>query len=520
MSEPARVRLRRILRCVCVLAFVVIGCGPGQDRVGSTSSTLTILHPGDEGVFSPGWPAQFLVFLPLVARNASGALEGRLAQRWEHSPDYRQWTIHLRTDVRWHDGVPVTAHDVEFTLDLLSRPEVGYQSPDALSVRVLDDSTYTISYQRRAGGSPLDDWTAYYPKHLLEDLDPERFWQWEFWTRPVGNGPYRFVRHLPKTMIELEANPYFYAGKPQIDRVILKAGHGYGEESSLVELLSGNVDAIPYVHPMDLLKVEADPRFRVYHSVDTENLTAIAWNQDYEPFKDARARRALTLAIDRRELLGLLNLPDDLPVADVLYSRQQFQDGELPEPLPYDRERSSALLEQAGWRDVDGDGVRERNGEAFAFTAIVSDWQQAPRAAVFVQEQLRRVGVQMELQVLDLQVQRQRVRAGEFEAAIILTSPGNAPLSHRVMFGESSPIGYTDRRVITLLDSAQAALAPDQYDRIYRQLGSILQADLPLTILYPSVWATVANRRVGGLSSPYRADPVWYAEHLWLEEER
>ena len=73
--------------------------------------------------------------------NENGALEGRLAKSWEHSPDYRSWTIHLRTDVRWHDGVPVTAHDVKFTLDLLSHPDVLQESPDAYTVTVLDDST-------------------------------------------------------------------------------------------------------------------------------------------------------------------------------------------------------------------------------------------------------------------------------------------------------------------------------------------------------------------------------------------
>lgn len=65
------------------------------------------------------------MFLPLVTRGADGDLEGRLARSWEHSSDYREWTYYLRTHVRWHDGVSVTAHDVAFTLDLLPRPEIG-----------------------------------------------------------------------------------------------------------------------------------------------------------------------------------------------------------------------------------------------------------------------------------------------------------------------------------------------------------------------------------------------------------
>lgn len=168
---------------------MVVGC----HRDNSNPSTLTILVQGDEHVLSLWWdvPPKFVVFLPLVTRNAQGELEGALARRWEHSADFRTWTIHLRTDVRWHDGVPFTAHDVKFTLDLLPHPEVLWASPNAYRVTVLDDTTYTITYRDRGYGSPLDEWTVYYPRHLLEGLDPADVGEWEFWLRPVGNGPYR-----------------------------------------------------------------------------------------------------------------------------------------------------------------------------------------------------------------------------------------------------------------------------------------------------------------------------------------
>src|SRR5262245_26470871 len=80
----------------------------------------------DETVLGPEMnePAQFLMFLPLVAWDRRGELEGRLAEHWEHSPDYRTWIIRLRNSVRWHDGVPVTAHDIKFNLDLRSHPDV------------------------------------------------------------------------------------------------------------------------------------------------------------------------------------------------------------------------------------------------------------------------------------------------------------------------------------------------------------------------------------------------------------
>jgi len=100
-------------------------CKRSADRVSIGESSITVGVWGDEKILGPYWEvfAKFLVFHPLVWENEKGELEGRLATSWEHSPDYRTWTIHLRPDVKWHDGVPFTAHDVKFTMDLLAHPE-------------------------------------------------------------------------------------------------------------------------------------------------------------------------------------------------------------------------------------------------------------------------------------------------------------------------------------------------------------------------------------------------------------
>ena len=142
-------------------------------------------------------PAKFLVFLPLVTRNEKGELEGRLAQSWEHSADYREWTYYLRRGVRWHDGRPVTAHDIKFTLDLLIS-----QLYPIDSATLLDD--WTIKVRAPAWSlAGLDTWLVYYPRHVIERLDPKKFNHWDFWTRPVGNGAYRYLRHVPKTLMEI-----------------------------------------------------------------------------------------------------------------------------------------------------------------------------------------------------------------------------------------------------------------------------------------------------------------------------
>ena len=512
----------RTLACVCFLALAGLTCARSDDQANSRSSTITILYPvGSERSVLRCCSPSSLVFLPLVNRNEAGELEGRLARRWEHSADYRTWTIHLRTDVRWHDGVPVTAHDVKFSLDLRQHPDVLMGTAGAYSVTVLDDSTYTIAYHgAKAHGTPLSTWVGakYYPKHLLEGLDPKEFFQWEFWTHPVGNGPYRYVRHMPQTMMEFEANPDYYRGTPRIERVVLKFG-----APSINELLSGNVDVIQYVNRMDLLTLAGDPRFRMYHSSNGEVVTAIYWNQRHPPFRDRKVRRALTLAINRRELHELVNLPPETPIFDVLLTGRQLQRGEFPKPLPYDPEAARHLLEEAGWRDLDGDGIRERHGAPFRFTTLIPRpyWADmfGEQAAVYIREQLRRVGIQMEILILDRPAVDARLEAGEFEAAIESNRGVSEHINPGRYYGEGALFGYTNPTAIDLLKQAEATMNPDELDRIYRELWPIFQADQPATFLYPALFTTVAHRRVRGLSTPHRFQPFRGIDDLWLEDE-
>ena len=517
---PPRVRSRSLLAFACFLALAAFGCSRSDDRAVSDRSTLTVLYPFDERVLGAEGrasysPAQFLVFLPLVTQSAEGELEPRLARSWEHSPDYRTWRVHLRTDVRWHDGVPVTALDVQFTMDLLSHPDILVEAPGAYTLKVVDDSTFTITYEQSSTyGTPASSgsiFNAINPKHLLAGLDPEEFWDWDFWTHPVGNGPYRYVRHEPQTMIDLEANPDYYRGKPRIDRVVLKFG-----SSAIPELLSGSVDAVAYVDRMELTALEGDAFFEVYDQILFNSVTAIVWNQRRQFFRDKRVRRALTLAIDRPELQRVLNLPSDLPIFDVIFTDSQFRRGGLPAPLAHDPEEAARLLEEAGWRDADGDGFRERAGEAFRFGLLVSGGE-SRTAAVFIQDQFRRVGVRME--VIEQDSHWERVLNADFDASILPVHPGGG-LGHDVYFGSESVLGYRNSTVVRLLGEAAATLNPDEVDQIYRQLMPVFQEDIPITSLYPDVRTTVARRRVRGLSTPYRAEPVWHVDDMWLLDER
>jgi len=516
-TKPVRAQDQTsFILCICLLAFSSVQCSRDNDRAYSRGSTVIVAY-ADEAFGLDSNAARFLLFLPLVTLDEHGKLVGRLARSWEHSPDYREWTYHLRTDVRWHDGVPVTAHDVKFTLELLSHPEVLEIAPGAIeSITVIDD--YTITVRGTRWHKPDDDellyWEVYYPKHLLQHLDPKEANAWEFWTHPVGNGPYRFVRYLPETMMEFEANPDYYRGKPRIERVVLKftgrAGPG------LTELLSGNVDAVD-VKWRQIPRLAADPRFRVYYVNWLGECSAIFWQHDHPLLGDPRVRRALTLAIDRSELLQMLNLPKDLPLFDGVYTSRQFRRSQLPEQLPYDPAQAKHLLETAGWRDTDGDGVRDRDGQAFRFTALVNaSWGEYEAIALYVQDQLRRVGVHMEIQAMEVSMVKKRMETGKFEAAF--TGLRFSLFLQRLF--TRWQLGYQNDEVVELIDRLMVTANPDAADHIYRRLSEIFRTDLPVTFLFPAVGTQVVHRRIRGMSSPWRGGVLSSMEDLWLEDEQ
>ncbi len=509
---------RAFVATAALVAFTTLigACAP-KDRADDADSTLRIAY-FNEDAMGPAWDmhAKFLVFLPLVTLDSLGDPEPRLARSWEHTPDWRTWTVRLRSDVRWHDGVPVTAQDVAFTLDLMRHPAVGKAPPDAYRVEVLDDSTYRISTRRGRVGTPLDDWTVYYPKHLIEQLAPADFYKWEFWREPVGNGPYRFLRRVPGQMMEFEANPEFFAGRPRIARVMLR--FGIWEEQPLPELLAGNVDVLPYFNSMRLPEIARDTRFVTYRAEGSGFHRGIIWNQRNPLFADAAIRRALTLAIDRRALYLGLNSPGEPVISDVIFTPRQSRLGELPAPLPFDTAAALALLERSGWKDTDGDGIRDRDGKPFRFVLLSTNAEAGDRMAVLAQAQLRRIGIQADLQVVHSNVLDNRVRDGDFDAVIFRRFPGGQERGPIRYFGPESPIGYHAPGVVAALQAADTTLDPAAVDALYRRAWPILSADVPITFIPRGGMPTVAHRRVRGIDGDH-IDPAGSAERLWIERD-
>ena len=513
-SSRAIDRRRFVELCAGSLALAAAGCRRNDDPAYARGNTL-IVAVDNERPLRPDWPGESLVFLPLVRTNEKGDRQACLATAWEHSADYLEWTYRLRPGVRWHDGRPVTVDDVKFTLDLHSRPDSPYFGFLTESVTVHDSSTFTVRGANWSLGASLgggeDAWVSILPKHLVQDLDYQKFYDWDFWLRPVGNGPYRYLRDVPHTMVELEANPDYYKDKPRIARLVLK----FAGDAGLTELLSGNVDAITPANPLQLSTLANDSRFRTFTKPSLFRSRAIFWQNKHHLLRDRDVRRALSLAINRRELLQVLNFPSQFPLADGVYTRRQFQRGELPEPPRYDPAEAKRLLDQAGWRDRSGRGIRERGGYEFHFTALMPFAPGWAETAVYVQDQFRDLGVRMDLQRVESKAAFDRWKTGKFEAIMTVFSSYNLH-DH---FGEGvRDTGYRNPRLTKLIELTRTTVDPQAVDEAYREMSDILRTDQPVAFLFPEGSTHIVHQRVKGLDAPWRADWLPVTEDLWLED--
>lgn len=493
--------------CLVSVALVIlnVGCDSGGvDPASSRPNTVIIGVKDKEALLPDSTCADFLVFSSLTVSSfgSDTELEPRLARSWDTSADGRVRTWYLRDDVRWHDGVPLTAQDVKFTFDLLSNPDVYWFRFE--EVTAVDDYTLRVSASRHDYASDI----VIYPKHLLDHLDPEDFWEWDFWTQPVGSGPYRLVRYAPERFLELEANPEYFAGKPRIERLLLKFIGGAG----VSEALAGNIDILYFLQPDLMPALKQDGRFGIYYAVMPAAL-GMYLNHRHPLFSDPRVRRAIALAIDRPAILETIGLSRDLPLTDVLFTTRQFLRGRLPPPLPCDPEGARRLLEQAGWIDQDGDGVREKGGTRARFSLYPRG---KGRREILIQNYLRRVGLAVEIEPPDPD-SRDRLESGDFDALVAVVQNWDPWFTR--FCGEDSVVGYRNPRVAKALSQALTTSDLDTVDAIYVEIQGEIARDIPLILLQSGALMHVIHRRIKGLNPILRRDPMELMDELWIESE-
>ncbi|MGH3661428.1 MAG: ABC transporter substrate-binding protein, partial [Micromonosporaceae bacterium] len=339
---PARAVVVTTLCALVASACGVITGGGSEGGAGSLTAAFyqpisdldpTGPHNADQGLHL----ASKQIFDTLVVKDGQD-YQPDLATKWEQ-PNPKEWVFHLREGVKFHDGKPLAAEDVKFSIERLAESEspLGplWESLDA--VEATDDSTVTIRTKEPLGGSMLANLSLLYvtPAATTEEKD--------FFDKPVGTGPFQVKNFVPGERLDLKANAKYWDGKPKLNTLNFR---NIPEESSRVTALrSGEVDVVWNVGGEQLSQLKGADGITLDQV--TSYLYYFIWfNSDQKPFDDVRVRRAMWHALDTKsvakDLFGDTGKPATAPIPSSVHGHCKQQ------PYSYDPEKAKDLLAKAG----------------------------------------------------------------------------------------------------------------------------------------------------------------------------
>ncbi len=432
-----------------------------------------------------------LMFLYLARNNPDYSKAPSLARSWEFSEDHRELTFNLRDDVYWQDGVKTTAHDVCFTLEKQQDPTTGYSNIkdkrhiqaceviDDYTARFIFDQAYPYQLQDAVSGHIV-------PKHLLENVPDGEMVTADFNRNPVGNGPYRFKEWKAQQYIELEASDNFFSGRSAIDRLIFKVVPD--QENLVIQLKSGQVDFVEAVPPRfyEELSREEDLVTYVYPS---KTYVYLGWNLHEPLFQSKKVRQALTMAINRQEIIDslLMEFGDVIhgPTLPLLWAHNP--NGPT---FPYNPEKARQYLAEEGWRDTDGDGWLDKDGQRFSFTLKTNKGNQIREdITVLVQDMLKEVGIEVKPNILEWTILVSDSSAKDFQAVLmgwaIDFKMDMTTLWHSESIGDKfNFVSYSNPEFDRLNDAAVMEMDEERARKMWWRAEEMIVEDQPYTFVY------------------------------------
>jgi peptide/nickel transport system substrate-binding protein len=518
---------RVMRRAVCSLLCIAAACGGERGGVGGAArergGTAVIVASTDLDQMNALVSAESLtqqairglMFLPLLRYDADLDLEPLLAESFEEVGDTAV-LLRLRDDVRWHDGVPTTAYDVEFSYLRAKEPETGFPNASYFTyftgVEVLDSLTIRFSYMAHADPLAGLPFFAIMPRHLLDSIPAARMRQASFNRAPVGNGPFRFVEQRANDRWVFAANDDFPAGlggRPHLDRIVWRVVPESSAQATELQTAAADLALNPRADQVRRLAESPGLDLVVKAS---RQYSFIAWNGRRPPLDDARVRRALTMGINRRQLVDHLRAGFGEPAVGPIGPHHWSYDASL-EPLPYDPEAALALLRQAGIEDRNGDGTLQRpDGSPFTLELRLPAGSAINRdIGELVRNDLAALGI------------RFTTRPVEFGAMVVDISPPARNFEGVLLAWESDfrvNLGdlfhsertdglyqfaaYANSEVDSLIE--RAALTPDRAEAqpMLRRLQQVLRDEQPWTFLYYYPDLYLVRNRLRGVEMDVR----------------
>lgn len=464
---------------------------------------LTAVSPMQRWVF-------VTVMSPLVVPNPEAQeFEPELAESVEIDPDGSTYTYTLHPEARWHDGEPVTTADVAMTYRLALDPATESRLTGRFSL-IRGSEDFTAGDADEVAGIVVEDdriitfemefpnglFTAevaelpILPEHILGDVDPVDLPQHDFFFRDVvGCGPFKFVRHEPDQLVEVEANPDFYRGAPNLSGMTFHII----ESSDTIEIAMGRGEIDMPIFDGGSAEFSLYERFieeegfRI-DSTSGTTLIGYGWNHRVEDLQDPRIRQAFLHAIDRERIVEAFN-GNNGSIFNSFMVHPWYQEEEWADQYPFDPDRARELLEEAGW-----DSSRTVN------VNVITLADEESRAMVAAEQQmLAEVGFNIEFQEMEAPVWVENFYDNyDFELVRVTFGTFADPdgfLNFHMHTGSANAFGYANEELDELIDAGRREVDQDARAEIYQEINEEMLETLPVTPIYLQDQWYVRNER-------------------------
>ncbi|MDX1501398.1 MAG: ABC transporter substrate-binding protein [Thermoanaerobaculia bacterium] len=527
------------LLAVAAALALLAACGgetPVEEPVGRTG-TVVIARGADVGGVNPLIQRATAVnreierrvlFEPLLEERvdlASGppTFDPALAESWSFSDDRLTLTFTLREGLEWSDGAPLTAEDVRWTWQAQIDPHVAWayatKKERIEDVEVVDPRTVRFHFSDTSGDQLADaNEGVVLPRHRW-GARPFSEWRSDatwFLDNLATSGPFTLVEWRPNEQLDLARNErYHREGLPRLDRLVFRVIPD--KTSQINQLLGGEIDFVEQAPRDEVSRLERSDRV-VVDSHWSRQYDYLVWNTRHPLFADPEIRQALTMSIDRQEIIDTLFAGyANLSVSPVLSVAWAFHRG--IEPWPYDPQVARLILARKGFTAEEGAEALAREGEALSFALLANAGNRVLLdVATMVQEHLRRVGIDARIETREFNTYVEQLQGGDFEAALGAWNIDTSLDLHYAFHtdGEYNFGRYSSPELDALIDAARATDQIDEKRRLLHEAQEILHREQPYTFLVEPKRINARSSRLRGVRYSVLSS-LDFLEEWWVE---
>ncbi len=441
----------------------------------------------------------------LTALDAQGKVIPSLATSWEVSSDGLTWTFHLRHDVKFSNGRPMTAQDVVYTYSRMLDPKTGsgqkYLLGSTESVTSTDD--YTVQFHLKTPEVALLTHLAV--NKAVGIIAKESVDNGTISTQPIGTGPFMIADYQPGTEVVLKKNPYYWkAGLPLLDEVDIKIITD--ESVRQTGLLSGDIDWAISVPPQSLSQLQNA------QGVVVDKTTAGAYwyigvNLKHTPLNDPKVREAINYAINRKNITDAMTFGTGVPTQDPIPPSSAWAYNYAP--YSYDPTKAKQLLAEAGYPD----GFRMQ-------IMPTTQYPESIRGAQVIQQELQAIGIRVTIKSLEWAQWLQEEGKGNYDTYVCswngLVDPYDFFYAQHHTGQVFNFTGYSNPAVDKLLDEGNVTQDFAKRKAIYQQVNKMIVDDAPYIYLYNPANIQAFRNYVKGYAA--RPDQAVQFVNTWLDK--